>query len=61
VSTDPWCKKCPFLMECIQLDIDPQSMTCETQRWAVGQLNAEDTWLDELRKDLEWLFREAPL
>lgn len=58
MSTDPWCRKCPFHMVCLSLEIEPQSMMCESNRWSVGHLNAEDTWLIEFQNDLEELFPE---
>lgn len=63
MSTDPWCKKCPFQMECIQYSIRPQSMSCEVLRLDAGHLNEEDTWLVEVEKDLMKLvdFLTAPL
>lgn len=47
MSTDPWCKKCPFLMECIEYEIDPLSMSCETNRLRARHLDLEGTWLDD--------------
>lgn len=38
MSTDPWCKKCPFHIDCIDAHVNPQDLSCDVNRIYGGQL-----------------------
>ena len=42
MTTDPWCKKCPMFLECIEMTIIPRTLCCDAIRMGQGHLTYED-------------------
>lgn len=49
MSTDPWCKKCPMFLECLEAGYAPRTICCDVMRSVCGHLSDED--IDRLYPD----------